>query len=233
MGLVLTNSAALVLLLLHVPFNNLYYLVPIRKNAKFLEFWKRAEVRPSRGGSRSKTFPEVPKVFPCITQQSRIAASHISRTRNTQGLTGNAGYSRVARSFRIKKKILHQRVPNLSHQLVHCRGILSFAQRAHQVSFVWLCQLLHSKFFVILQVLGNLLRDLPEKLCFTYLILHMTNSFPFELDQTLDLPGRVPFSGIQAVGQFLKRSKISAFRLSNSLLSISECASDNRAANSP
>ena len=36
-----------------------------------------------------KTFPEVPKGGPCVKRQARIAADQTSRTRNTDGLTGN------------------------------------------------------------------------------------------------------------------------------------------------
>ena len=36
---------------------------PQEDDAKFFEFSKRAEDGPSRVGSRSKTFPEVPRIF--------------------------------------------------------------------------------------------------------------------------------------------------------------------------
>ena len=62
MGLVLKNSEALVPPLFHVPWD---FLIPIRKKMmpKFREFSKRAEDGPSRAGSHSKTFPEVPTIF--------------------------------------------------------------------------------------------------------------------------------------------------------------------------
>ena len=74
MGLVLTNSAALVSLLFRVPF---YYLLsdPNRQedDAKFRELSKRAEDGSRPAGGLSKTFPEVPKEFRVsgCKQQSR------------------------------------------------------------------------------------------------------------------------------------------------------------------
>ena len=63
--LVLTNSAALVSPIFHVPKDFLSCLVPNPQedDAKFREFSKRAEDGPCRAGRLSKTFPEVPTVF--------------------------------------------------------------------------------------------------------------------------------------------------------------------------
>ena len=71
---------------------------PRQEDAKFFECSKIFGCCPSRAGSRSKTFPEIPIVF-----RSRIAARHSSRTRNCQVRTGNVGRSRAARSVRIMK----------------------------------------------------------------------------------------------------------------------------------
>ena len=85
--------------------------------------------------------------------------------------------------------------------MIHCRRFLFLFHRdLIEFNFVWLCQLLHSKFFVILLLLGSILRDLPEKLCFSDLILQIANSLPFEPDQAIDSPVRAPLSRIQAVG---------------------------------
>ena len=48
-------------------------LNPREDDAKFFELWKRAEGGPSRAGSRSKTFPEVPIIFhvSCGNPESR------------------------------------------------------------------------------------------------------------------------------------------------------------------
>ena len=98
--------------------------------AKFLELLKRAEVRPSRAGGRSKTFPEVPTIIPCIVRQSRIAAKHGRETRNTGRLTGTVGRCRAARCSRIVKfscvgQGIHfvLKILNLSQHLTHCRRI--------------------------------------------------------------------------------------------------------------
>ena len=62
----------------------------------------------------------------------------------------------------------------------------------------------HCKFFVIPRLLGNPLRDLPEKLCFSHPFLHIASSLPCDLDQTIESPDKTPLSGIRAVGQFHK-----------------------------
>ena len=46
------------------------------------------------------------------------------------------------------------------------------------------------------------MQDLSEKLFFSFLILHLASSSPFEPYQTIDLPNRVPSSGIGAACQF-------------------------------
>ena len=60
--------------------------------------------------------------------QASVAADHSSETRNTHGLTGNVGYSRAARSFRIMeflcisqgiRLVLH--FLYLNHKLLHRR----------------------------------------------------------------------------------------------------------------
>ena len=47
------------------------------EDAKFIEFTKIAEGGPSRAGSRSKTFPEVPTIFrvSCRNPESRLRIS--------------------------------------------------------------------------------------------------------------------------------------------------------------
>ena len=75
------------------------------------------------------------------------------------------------------------------------------------------------------------MRDPPEKLSLSSLILHIASSSPFQPDQTTDWPDMVPSSGIRAFSSFIK-SNVS---ICLSLLSSSACASDNLvwAANSP
>ena len=65
-------------------------------------------------------------------------------------------------------------------------------------------QLLHSKFFVILQSLGSPLHDLPEKHCLSCQILPKSSSSSYEPDKTIDLPERIPSSGIGPAYQFQK-----------------------------
>ena len=122
----------------------------------------------------------------------------------------NVGYLRPARRFRILKFFLRRsRNPPCpaSHESEPkddslWEDSLHVTRRVYRVSIVELYPLPHSKFFVILQCFGNLLRDFPEMLCFSYLILHIACSYPFELGQTIEPPDGVPFSGIQDVGQF-------------------------------
>ena len=59
-----------------------------------------------------------------------------------------------------------------------------------------------------------------------YLIPRVTSSFPFELDQTIVLPDRVPSSGIGTACQCHKE-QYQHFAFPNSLLSSSDSASDN------
>ena len=70
-----TNFAVLVSFQSPVSLNFLQHQVPIFKeeDAKFFESSKIVEVRPSRAGSRSKTFPEVPTIFrvSCGNPESR------------------------------------------------------------------------------------------------------------------------------------------------------------------
>ena len=67
---------------------------------------KRVEVRPSRAGGRSKTFPEVPTIFrvSCGNPESQ-QGMYGPGTRNGRGLTGNVGRSRAARCFRIVENL--------------------------------------------------------------------------------------------------------------------------------
>ena len=76
------------------------------------------------------------------------------------------------------------------------------AQRVHQFSIVRLYPLLHSKFFVIPHFLGNHLHDLLGRLCFSFLILQITNFFLFEHYWRIDSPDEVPSTGIGAVDLF-------------------------------
>ena len=112
---------------------------------------------------------------------------------------------------------------NLSHELIHC-GKNPFL--LHRI--VGLFQLQNNIFFVILQFLCNFLQDLPAKLCFSFRILHIASTFPFERDQSIGSPVRAPFSGIQNCRLVTQRA-ISAFGISHSLLSNSDCASDTLA----
>ena len=84
------------------------------------------------------------------------------------------------------------------------KNALSVALRVHRFSVVELYPLPHNKFFVILPLLGSSLYDPPEKLCFSFLLLHIAGSFPFVSDQSIDLPDEVPSSGIGAACQFHK-----------------------------
>ena len=93
-------------------------------------------------------------------------------------------------------------------------------------SIIELFQLLHSKFFAILEFLGNSLHDLAGKLGFSFLILHIASSSPLESDQSIDLPDLVPSFGNWSCMPVSQRA-ISAFRIFHSLLSNSDCASDN------
>ena len=153
-------------------------------------------------------------------RQARIAADHSSRTRNNQGLTGNGGYCRAARSFKIIKfsctiQGIHLvlQVLNLSQKLIHGRRILSVAWRVHQFSSVWPHPLPHSKFFVIHQFLGNLLRDLLG----THFILHILFSklsalFPLSLVSQLVHLMELHSLGFKLSGEFHgEQSQHSAF----------------------
>ena len=142
----------------------------------------------------SKTFPEVPKEFR-VSRCKQESPNHSSGTRNIQGLAGNVGCSRAARCLRIIKfSCIIPKIPESEPEADSLwKDSLSVAWRVHRVSIVELYQLPHSKFFLILQLLGNLLRDL---------ILQIASFFRFEPDQSIDSPDRAPFSGIQAVGQF-------------------------------
>ena len=81
---------------------------------------------------------------------------------------------------------------NLSHELIHC-GKNPFL--LHRI--VGLFQLQNNIFFVILQFLCNFLQDLPAKSCFSFRILHIASTVPFERDRSIGSPVRAPFSGIQ------------------------------------
>ena len=101
-----------------------------------------------------------------------------SETRNTQGLTGNVGYSRNARNLKITKLSCVVQEIHLVLQVLNLnqRLTLSFsaALRVYQFSTVELHPFLHSVLFTTQQFLGNLLRDLPEKLCFSCVIVQIT-----------------------------------------------------------
>ena len=120
-----------------------------------------------------------------------------------RGITG------AARSFRmielcciIQGIYLVLQFLNLSQKLIHCGRIFFLLRgRGHHTSFVELCQLLRSKFFVILQYIGNPLHDLPEKFCFLFLLLHIASFLPFEPGQSTGSPDRAPCLRIQAVCQ--------------------------------
>ena len=101
------------------------------------------------------------------------------------GWLGTWGYSRAARSFRIIKFscvaqgiLLVRQALNLSQEAIHGRRILPLLH-GEFIDF----QLSSSirKFFGILQLLGNLLRDLPDKVCFAYPILQIASFFPLSL----------------------------------------------------
>ena len=68
---------------------------------------------------------------------------------------------------------------NLHHKLINCN--LALSEKNHHSSIVELFQPLHSKFFVILQFLGKFLDYLPEKLCLSFRVRHIANSFPSSL----------------------------------------------------
>ena len=128
-GLALKNSADLVSI--EFPGPN-----PQEDDDKFFELSKNGEDSPSRLGTLSKTFPEVPLEFRVSSGNPESRLSIPSGTRNTQRLAGNVGCSRTARCFRIVKiscvgqgihlvlQILH-----LSQELTHRRTILFLLHR--------------------------------------------------------------------------------------------------------
>ena len=136
-------------------------------------------------------------------------------------LTGSEEYSRGARSFKIIRfscisqgirLVLH--VMNLSQELVHCR--FTFFLRRKLINSQLSSSLNSQQTLRNSSTSWQFLHHFPEK-CFSWLILQIAISFPFELDQTVDSPDGVPSP--------VTKSNIS-IHLSQSLLTNSACASD-------
>ena len=119
------------------------------------------------------------------------------------------GHSRSCSQFldkillgRSKNSPCPAKVLNLSLKLTHCRRIPFLLHREFidfQLSSSIRFRTANSSYS---SILGNHLRDLPEKLWFSHLILQRASSFPFEPDQLFGSPARAPSSGIQAVCLF-------------------------------
>ena len=142
-------------------------------------------------------------------RQSRIAARHGSRTRNSKGLTGNEGRSRAARFFGNRKKFscVRQETRNLLCSVIpkseSTTDSLSWdssldaplinssflACPARSVSSQQI--LLYSSFF------GNLLRDFLGRVHSSLPTLHTNLSSPFEPHQPIDSPVVAVIVGFQ------------------------------------
>ena len=126
-------------------------------------------------------------------------------------MTGKVGYSRAARCFRIIKFLcicqgVHQVLQflNLNHKLIHGRRILFLVRReliTSQLSSSFSFCTANSLYFFNCKAISC---TIFLKSCFSSLVRHIASSFPFESDQSIDLPDKVPSSGIGAACQFHK-----------------------------
>ena len=156
----------------------------------FQYFQKKKE--PSHNKSDTKKQPNlIPQSFRKILMGDWVRGV-------TQEVLANSGSQNpfcIIQRIHIVLQILH-----LTHKLIHCNCV--------ENSSLLNCRALSAS---VQQILGNssiswqfLARSSPEKLCFSFLIRHIASSFPFESDQSIDLPDQVPSSGIGAACQFQK-----------------------------